>query len=72
MCHMNGVGTYYTKLISGLITINHMALTQQAKLAQHMSASPPSTPDAELSARQHFHLQHHLFRHVEEDGERFF
>lgn len=50
MCHLNEVGTYYTKLISSLINIKHLVLTQQVKLAKHMASSSPFASDAELSA----------------------
>lgn len=58
MCHLNEAGTYYTKLINSLITIKHLVLTQQVKLAEHMALSFLSAMDADLSAGQqsHFHL----------------
>lgn len=54
MCHLNEVGTYYIKLISSLINIKHLVLTEQVKLADHMAALSLflSALDAELSARQ--------------------
>lgn len=53
MRHLNGAGTYYTKLISRLINIKHLVLTQQVKLAEHMALSFfLSALDAELSAGQ--------------------
>lgn len=53
MCHLNEVGTYYTKLISSLINIKHLVLTQQVKLAEHMALSLfLLASDAELSAGQ--------------------
>lgn len=64
MCHLNEAGTYYTKLISSLINIKHLVLTQQVKLAEHMALSFLSTLDAELSAGKQSHFHRHLFRRV--------
>lgn len=44
MSHLNEVGTYYIKLISSLINIKRLVLTQQVKLAHHMALSPSSSP----------------------------
>ena len=53
MCPLNEVGTFYTKLISSLINIKHLVLTQQVKLAEHMALSLfLLASDAELSAGQ--------------------
>ena len=54
MCHLNEAGTYYTKLISSLINIKHLVLTQQVKLAEHMALSLfLSALDAEITTNNY-------------------